>query len=178
MCITLNAGGTVLTAGTYWFEYWLGGTLTSGPYTPEKTLPGRLNPPGQNGKQRTIASNTWANTTDGGQNVGFGVILKGENITAVGNNNNEIPKAFELSQNYPNPFNPVTTISYAIPKAGNVKIVVTDVLGKEVAVLVDEDKPAGYYNLSFDGTNLPSGTYFYTIRAGDFKDTKRMILVK
>jgi hypothetical protein len=83
-----------------------------------------------------------------------------------------------LEQNYPNPFNPTTSISYSIPKAGNVRLTVFDVLGRDVAVLVNEFKTAGSYTIGFNASELSSGVYFYRIEAGDFKDVKKMTLVK
>jgi hypothetical protein len=85
---------------------------------------------------------------------------------------------FELSQNYPNPFNPTTTIKYQIPNAGFVTLNVYDVLGNEIATLVEEEKPAGSYEVEFNATALPSGIYFYQLRAGSFVQTKKMILIK
>jgi len=95
-------------------------------------------------------------------------------ITPVSN----IPDKFSLSQNYPNPFNPTTTINFNIPTKEFVILKVYNVLGKEVATLVNETKNEGSYNVDFDGTNLSSGSYFYKIEVGDFVDTKKMLLVK
>ncbi|MEO8512168.1 MAG: M14 family zinc carboxypeptidase [Ignavibacteria bacterium] len=92
--------------------------------------------------------------------------------------NGEIPNKFALEQNYPNPFNPVTNIKYQLPKSGFVILTVFDALGRVVKTLVNENKEAGNYQVSFDGTNLSSGVYFYRIEAGDFKDIKKMILIK
>ncbi len=85
---------------------------------------------------------------------------------------------FSLAQNYPNPFNPTTNIQYSIPKASNVSLKVYDVLGKEVATLVNKELSAGVYNSTFDGSNLASGIYFYSLRAGNFIATKKLMLVK
>ncbi len=90
---------------------------------------------------------------------------------------------YNLSQNYPNPFNPATQISYSIPSAGFVTLKVYDVLGNEVAVLVNEEKPAGVYTLNFnarsvDGQELSSGVYLYRLKAGDYSSTKKLILMK
>jgi len=100
--------------------------------------------------------------------------------TLVGINTNQhgIPNGFVLAQNYPNPFNPTTTISFGVPVTGDVKIVLTDVLGREVAVLLNSRMSAGVHGFDVDGSNLSSGVYFYTMYAGDFKDTKKMLLVK
>jgi hypothetical protein len=88
------------------------------------------------------------------------------------------PEDFLLFQNYPNPFNPTTNIEFRIPNPGLVSLKVFDVLGKEVAALVNEQKPAGNYEVKFDGSNLPSGIYFYQLKAGNFIDTKKFLLLK
>jgi len=88
------------------------------------------------------------------------------------------PLDYSLSENYPNPFNPETKISYSLKKAGNVELIVYDVLGNEVAKLVNEHKPAGSYEVSFNGENLPSGVYIYRIKAGSFSQCRKMILLK
>ena len=88
------------------------------------------------------------------------------------------PSVFSLSQNYPNPFNPNTTIKYSIPLSSNVVIKVFNVLGDEVTTLVDAQKQAGTYELTFNAENLSSGVYFYQLKAGTFIETKRMILIK
>lgn len=89
-----------------------------------------------------------------------------------------VPKKYNLCQNYPNPFNPSTNIKFDIPKDENVNITLFDLLGREVFTLVNEFKKAGEYSIVFDGSKLSSGTYFYRIEAGDFTDTKKMILIK
>ncbi|MBK9334352.1 MAG: T9SS type A sorting domain-containing protein [Ignavibacteria bacterium] len=89
-----------------------------------------------------------------------------------------IPDRYSLSQNYPNPFNPTTKINFSIPKQGIVTLRVYDVLGKEVMTLVNEQKPAGNYSINFSAANLSSGAYFYRLESGEFKDIKRMIVVK
>ena len=93
-------------------------------------------------------------------------------------NGNELPKIYSLAQNYPNPFNPSTLINYSLPKAGNVELKVYDVLGREVAVLVNEFKQVGNYSVQFNANNFASGVYFYKLKAGDFVSTKKMLLVK
>jgi acetylornithine deacetylase/succinyl-diaminopimelate desuccinylase-like protein len=85
---------------------------------------------------------------------------------------------YSLGQNYPNPFNPSTKIEYKIPEAGLVSLIVYDVLGKEVATLVNEEKAVGNHNVTFNADNLPSGVYFYTIKAEKFINTKKMVLLK
>ena len=92
--------------------------------------------------------------------------------------NKNLINNFSLYQNYPNPFNPTSTIKYELPEDLRVQIKVFDVLGKEVSALVNEEKPAGSYEVKFNGGNLASGIYFYRIQAGSFIDTKKMILLK
>jgi hypothetical protein len=92
--------------------------------------------------------------------------------------NTETPIYFSLAQNYPNPFNPNTIIKYSVPKAVNVKLTVYDILGKEVAVLVNETKQPGFYEAEFNASGLATGVYFYKIEAGKFNSVKKMILVK
>ncbi|RPH38026.1 T9SS C-terminal target domain-containing protein, partial [bacterium] len=90
----------------------------------------------------------------------------------------QLPTSFSLAQNYPNPFNPKTGIRFQVPGVSDVKLVVYDILGREVAALVNEKKPAGTYEMSVDATGLASGVYFYRLTAGSFVQTKRMTLVK
>lgn len=89
-----------------------------------------------------------------------------------------IPEHFALYQNYPNPFNPSAKISYSIPELSLVTVKVYDVLGNEVAALVNEEKPIGSYEIEFDASTLPSGVYFYRLQAGSFVETKKMVLMK
>ncbi|MBZ0182105.1 MAG: endonuclease [Melioribacteraceae bacterium] len=89
-----------------------------------------------------------------------------------------LPATFALEQNYPNPFNPITSIEYSVPSNEYVTLKVYDVLGNTVSILVNENKEAGKYNVSFDGSNLTSGIYFYSINAGGFTQVKKMMLVK
>jgi len=89
-----------------------------------------------------------------------------------------LPKEFSLSQNYPNPFNPSTTINYEIPSQQFVSLKVYDVLGNEVAILVNEDRSAGSYEINFDASNLSSSIYFYQLKTSEFIETKKMIYLK
>ncbi len=89
-----------------------------------------------------------------------------------------LPEQYSLSQNYPNPFNPMTTIQYALPKDSYVKLEVFNMLGQRVQVLVDEDQEAGYYEVLFAGSMLPSGVYVYRITAGEFVGVKRFVYMK
>lgn len=114
---------------------------------------------------------------DTGSLIGWGLRFNGavQNIEPISNN---VPGQYQLYQNYPNPFNPVTNIRFDLPKASNVKLVVYDILGREVKTLINEFQNAGSYEFKFDASNIASGTYFYRIEAGDFMEIKKMVLVK
>lgn len=99
-------------------------------------------------------------------------------ITGIQKAGSDIPDNYSLEQNYPNPFNPTTTISYYIPKEAFVTLRIYDVLGKEVAEIVNRDQRAGRYQVEFNAANLSSGIYYYKIKAGSFTETKKMILLK
>lgn len=90
----------------------------------------------------------------------------------------DLPTVYSLSQNYPNPFNPTTIISYGLPEASDVQIVVFNMLGQRVATLVNERKTAGWHESKFDASNLSSGIYFYRLTAGNFVETKKLTLIK
>jgi len=98
----------------------------------------------------------------------------------IGNENQQTstPSTYSLNQNYPNPFNPTTSISFALPRAEDVKLVVYDILGREVATLVNEFKQAGIYEVPFNASSFSSGVYFYRLETGNFTQTKKMLLVK
>lgn len=96
----------------------------------------------------------------------------------ISGNTNVIPDDYKLVQNYPNPFNPVTTINFQLPEAAYTSLKVYNVLGIEVASLVESNITAGVYNINFDASHLASGVYYYTLTAGEFRDTKKMLLVK
>ncbi|MFH1195227.1 MAG: glycoside hydrolase family 3 N-terminal domain-containing protein [bacterium] len=109
-----------------------------------------------------------------------------ESATSGIDTDNSVPGEFALYQNYPNPFNPTTTIEFSIAAVEtpymaslqHVSLKIYDVLGREVAILVNEEKPAGVYTVSFDGSNLSSGVYFYKLQAGEFVSIKKLILLK
>ena len=108
------------------------------------------------------------------------------NTTDVKNNQTKIPKIFSLYQNYPNPFNPATTIKYSVPpvedanfaSSTTVQLKVFDILGNEIATLVNEEKPAGTYSIRWNAENQPSGVYFYRLQAGSYTAVKKMMLLK
>ena len=106
------------------------------------------------------------------------LLLNPENLKVKKNTENSVPAEYSLSQNYPNPFNPITHLEFGISNLGFVSLKVYDILGREVKTIVNEIKPAGRFKVAFDGSNFASGVYFYRIEAGDFVQTKRMVLVK
>jgi len=102
----------------------------------------------------------------------------GSNISGINNDKNDLPTIFSLSQNYPNPYNPTTNITYSVATNTHVSIRIYDILGKAVSTLVNENKEPGNYRVNFNGSGLPSGIYFYRIEAGNFSETRKMILLK
>jgi len=101
------------------------------------------------------------------------------NTSATGiTNDDDIPSAYSLAQNYPNPFNPNTQIKYSVPRLSQVILKIFNTLGEELETLVSEEKPVGTYEVNWNAANLPSGVYFYRLKAGDFVQTKKMILLK
>lgn len=105
------------------------------------------------------------------------------NVIGISGNNQNIPEKFGLSQNYPNPFNPVTKINYEIPVSGQIssydtKLVVYDILGREVSTLMNAQLQPGRYEAVWNAGNLPSGVYLYALISGEYRETKKMILVK
>jgi len=89
-----------------------------------------------------------------------------------------ILNSFELKQNFPNPFNPSTSISYSVPQNAFVTLKVYNILGNEVATLVNDEKPAGVYQVTFNASQLSTGIYFYTLQSGNFSETKKLMLMK
>ncbi len=130
--------------------------------------------PGTNITNLIIKSDTlYASVQDAG------IWTRGINtITGIVTSGNQLPTFFTIHQNYPNPFNPMTKIKFDIPKAFNTKLAVYDILGKEVAVLVNENLKPGTYEVDFSATGLPSGTYFYRLITNGFTETKKMMVIK
>jgi hypothetical protein len=121
------------------------------------------------------------NGTDLFAGVGSGGIWKrplSELVVGVDEESQQVPVAFGLSQNYPNPFNPSTSISVELPVAGNIRLAVFDLLGREVATLINGRKEAGVHEVVFDASGFPSGVYLYRVDSGSFRATRKMLLVK
>ena len=109
---------------------------------------------------------------------GLGFYGDSSSIVSFMGDDNFVPVANYLSQNYPNPFNPTTTIEYSLPLSGDVSLIVYNLLGEEVARLFDGFQQAGVHNTSWDASNLSSGIYLYRLQAGDFVQTKKLLLLK
>jgi len=101
-----------------------------------------------------------------------------EIITGIDKSKENVPAAFLLEQNYPNPFNPTTTINFSISNNSYVSLKIFDNTGKEVRTLVNGVKPSGNYQIEFDASTLPSGVYYYKLQSGDFKVTRKLILLR
>jgi hypothetical protein len=110
--------------------------------------------------------------------VNGGYLLPDGTTTGINDINSSAPTTFGLNQNYPNPFNPSTVITYSIPKSGFVTIKVYDILGNEIATLVNEEKSAGNYSVQFFGGKLSAGIYFYRMQSGNYSQTRKLILQK
>lgn len=106
------------------------------------------------------------------------ILINFTSVTGIDDIQNIIPKEFSLSQNYPNPFNPTTKIQFGLPKKSNVEIMIYNVLGQQVIKLVNKEFSAGFHTVTFNANKLASGVYFYRIIAGDFIQSKKMILLK
>jgi subtilisin-like proprotein convertase family protein len=158
----------------------IGGTLPA-PWSPRVKPTNALsifNSQNSSGWWKIVVTDIYTSADDGTL-IGWGIQFNNQTVTGVGDPSiTGIPNRFMLYQNYPNPFNPVTTVKYDLAKDVKVKITVYDLLGREVAVPVNEFKKAGSYSMKFDGTQMASGIYFYKIEAGNFVETKKMILVK
>jgi hypothetical protein len=146
----------------------------------------------------TNGGTTWINQSSGTTNSLLGVYFTNTNTgIAVGENGtilrtttggirvtdvkdivSALPNQFALEQNYPNPFNPATVISYELPVTSNVRLIIYDVLGREVQTLINEHQNAGNHSVTLDAGNLPSGVYFYRLQAGSYNATKKLLLLK
>lgn len=143
---------------------------------------------------RSDRSSDWVDLSD---SIGINVQLENESLTVAGLTSfsefalaeqvlitsvddiaNNIPQNFSLRQNYPNPFNPSTTIEYSLPNAVEVRLTVHDILGRQLAMLVNQRQSAGFHSINFNASALASGMYLYRIEAGNFTQTRKLMLVK
>ncbi|MBZ0204028.1 MAG: T9SS type A sorting domain-containing protein, partial [Ignavibacteria bacterium] len=115
-----------------------------------------------------------------GWSAGTGGTISKMTGAVVGINNpiSQIPNTYKLEQNYPNPFNPSTVINFSLPVSGLTDLRVFDILGREVAVLVNGFTVAGNHSIPFDASSFATGVYFYTLVSSDFRETKKMLLIK
>ncbi len=172
-----------LAPGTYWLS-WAGLPYTSPgagpgypiPWCPPKVLPGRINPPNQQG--RYDSSGTWKVAIDNSDTLGFNKIIKGSYTggTAVGNVN-ERPYSL-LSQNVPNPFSGTTGISFYMPQTGHAKLTVLNAVGQVVANLFDGNADVGANEVTFYAENLSAGVYYYQLTTCNSVENKKMMLLK
>jgi hypothetical protein len=110
--------------------------------------------------------------------IGFWYVYQQQTITGVEDELTTVPTVFKLEQNYPNPFNPATIIKFAVPERSNVLIKVYDITGSEVATIINEEMDAGWYQRSFNSSGLSSGVYLFRMEAGNYVNTKKMILLR
>ncbi|MFI5252253.1 MAG: YCF48-related protein [Bacteroidota bacterium] len=133
------------------------------------------------GKAGTIRGVAFSSTNTGTVVGDNGAIIRttsGGALAVRGGSYPSIPIGFELKQNYPNPFNPTTLINYQLPAAGRVSLKVYDILGREIATLVDGAQTPGDHFIQWDGSSLPSGVYFYRIQSGLYSETKKLLLMR
>lgn len=110
--------------------------------------------------------------------TGFWYVLSQNAVSGIEEGENGLPKEYKLEQNYPNPFNPSTVIKYQLPFSGQVTIKIYNVLGKEVATIIDGEKEAGYHQIEFSGAKLASGIYIYRLETANYISVMKMILMK
>ena len=167
-----GATGSGTLSGVDWWEPMTGSPVLTG---------ASFSDPYLNGFEVTSYRGAFDNVTDGAGNWTSGWSnFNPQNYEPVGvlQISSNVPERFTLSQNYPNPFNPSTKINFSVPVKGFVSLKIYDALGQEVATLLNQDLSVGEYAYEFDGTQLSSGIYFYTLRGDNFVETKKMMLVK
>ncbi|HEY5534285.1 MAG TPA: YCF48-related protein [Ignavibacteria bacterium] len=162
-------GSNLLIEVCYNNSSWTANSFVFSSYHPGMTYHGHQDLPTGDG----CIDITTGNLNDARPNICMAV-----NVVTNVHNNNNVVKDFKLFQNFPNPFNPSTNIKYDLPKSGFVKLVIYDVLGKEIAILVNEKQSPGTYEATFNASQFSSGVYFYKLTTDGFNDTKRMILLK
>ena len=127
----------------------------------------------------TVGQSIIGNVSDASDLNGIGFwYLEECLLTGVMSPRDDLPSEYRLAQNYPNPFNPTTTIKYDLPKAGRVTLKIYDILGNEVATIMDGYRTPGSYSISFNASKLASGLYLYRLVAGDYSSVRKMMLVK
>jgi hypothetical protein len=147
----------------------------------QKWLLNYLSPDSISGGNNIIVDknfNVYINGTGKYNSLRGSLIMKYSQLIGIEPISNEIPNRYRLFQNYPNPFNPVTKIKFSVPKLNAVKLLIYDVLGKEIKTLVNEELKPGVYEIDFNASQYSSGVYFYRLVTGDFEETKKMLLIK
>jgi len=180
-CVTSIAlSGNYLVAGTYEGTYVYDVSNIDAPAVIAKWLTGVLQGRVFYDGNRLLVSTSDRYGSDSPVRPYPMIELRIPNVTGVDRTGADVsgPLSYELSQNYPNPFNPSTTIEYSIPMQSHVTMNVFDILGREVAALVNEKKEAGRYSVKWDATRIPSGIYFYRLQAGAFSNTKKLVMLK
>jgi hypothetical protein len=193
--VRLTNGGPVLVPNAAYTDFSDYISVPAGAYTVDITLPGDANAvvatyevdvTGLAGGSALLVASGFLSPTDNNNGQSFGVLVvlaDGTSFlapvsTSIDEGTSALPSQFELKGNYPNPFNPTTNIRYNVPVNTEVQLSVYDMLGRQVAVLVNGAQAPGSYNVSFDATNLSSGVYLYRLQAGSFSQTQKMMLVK
>jgi len=125
----------------------------------------------------SIVHVVWQDYRDGNSEIYYKRDPTG-NVTGIESIDSEIPKEFSLSQNYPNPFNPNTTIQFALPKSGFVSLKIYNLLGREVALLVNEEKTYGTYTVKWNASGMASGVYFYRMQVDSFIETRKLVFLR
>jgi hypothetical protein len=167
-----------LSGGTYWLSWSSATSLPGIPSSPDKVLPGRINPPGQVSRQ--LFGGVWYNTKDSGNAIGMNMIIKASAaamaLVKVPDVNS--PLQSFLSENIPNPFTAFTDISFYMPQQGYAKLSVYNSIGQQVATLVDGDIASGSHKVVFNPGNLPAGLYYYQLRINSGTYSRQMICIK
>ena len=159
------ASGAAQTSTIPWHETAVGFAVSSSPATTLISVVGQNVVGVIQGKNTIIVNGFLADT-----------LLRRTVVAVV--EQGEVPKEYTLEQNYPNPFNPSTTIRFGLPRATAVCLKVYDLLGQEIVTLIDEEKPAGLYDIRFDASELSTGMYVYRLQAGDYVAAKRLMLLR
>jgi len=164
-----------LTSGVYWLSWSLAGTAVSHPYSPNKVLLGRINPPGQQARQ--LYNGVWYYIVDSGKSVGMNMIIKAsaglESVATINRNQSSV-----LSQNVPNPFTGTTSIPFYLPVEGYTRLCVYNVVGQLVATLIDGNMSTGKHEMIYNAGDLPDGVYYYQLSTNTVNVSMQMLLIK
>jgi len=193
--VRLTNGGAVLVPGAAYTDFSPYINVPAGSYTVDITLPGDptavvatydVDVTGLAGGSALLVASGFLSPADNQNGEAFGVLVvlaDGTSFlapvsTSIEEGTSTLPTQFELKGNYPNPFNPTTTIAYSVPTNSEVRLAVFDMLGRQVATLVNGVQAPGNYTVNFEATNLSSGMYLYRLQSGNFTQTQKMMLVK